>query len=317
MSRPTLALSTCWLSHRHTDGYEMLAEMAGLGFEYVELSHGIRITLVEGILKALEAGVIKVASCHNFCPLPPHVMQAAPNLYEPSSSHPGELSQWWKYTLRTLDFATQVGAKKVILHSGSVRFFWFDPETRLEKAKGDRNPAEFSADPSYQKALAKGLDKMTAKAGPWMDRLRDSFTRLIPEAQKRGLQLCVENREGFTELPLDIAMAPFVQSLPEPDTIAYWHDTGHAQVKQEEGVAVHRDLLERNASRQFGFHLHDVSTEGRDHQEIGTGRIDWEMVRSHIKPHHLLVLEMSPRLKTDQVERSRDFVLRMLAKSFS
>ena len=52
MQKPILALSSCWLSSRHTDGYEMLKEMADLGFEYVELSHGIRITLVEGILKA-------------------------------------------------------------------------------------------------------------------------------------------------------------------------------------------------------------------------------------------------------------------------
>ena len=50
MSR-VLSLSTCWCSHRHTDGYEMLAEMADLGFEYVELSHGIRISLVEGIFE--------------------------------------------------------------------------------------------------------------------------------------------------------------------------------------------------------------------------------------------------------------------------
>ena len=48
----------------------MLKEMAGLGFEYVELSHGIRITLVPGILKAVEEGIVKVASCNNFCPLP-------------------------------------------------------------------------------------------------------------------------------------------------------------------------------------------------------------------------------------------------------
>ena len=217
--------------------------------------------------------------------------------------------------MKTLDFAASVGAKKVILHSGSTSFFWFDPETKLEKIKADRKPADFVNDPAYQQALAKGLDRMSAKSGPFMERLRESFTKLIPEAKKRGLQLCVENREGFTELPLDIEMAPFVQSLPEPDTIGYWHDTGHAQVKQEEGVALHRDLLERNAGRHFGFHLHDVSEEGRDHQEIGTGKIDWEMVRSFIRPHHLLVLEMSPRLRTEQVERSRDFVLRLLAKS--
>jgi len=40
----------------------MLREMADLGFEYVELSHGISILLVPGILQALEEGVVKVSS---------------------------------------------------------------------------------------------------------------------------------------------------------------------------------------------------------------------------------------------------------------
>ena len=63
----------------------MLQEMAALGFKSVELSHGIRITLVPGILKAVEDGIVTVTSTHNFCPLPTGVVQAAPNLFEPSA----------------------------------------------------------------------------------------------------------------------------------------------------------------------------------------------------------------------------------------
>ena len=44
----------------------MAKEIASLGFEYAELSHGIRITLVPGILRAVEEGVIKITSTHNF-----------------------------------------------------------------------------------------------------------------------------------------------------------------------------------------------------------------------------------------------------------
>ena len=52
-AKPTLSLSTSWCSSRHTDGYAMAQEMAGLGFGHIELSHGIRITLVPGILRAV------------------------------------------------------------------------------------------------------------------------------------------------------------------------------------------------------------------------------------------------------------------------
>src|ERR1700757_3640615 len=69
MARAMYSLSTCWNSHRHTDGRAMLREVRDLGFEYAELSHGTRISLVPGILEAVEAGEIKISTLHNFCPL--------------------------------------------------------------------------------------------------------------------------------------------------------------------------------------------------------------------------------------------------------
>ena len=83
-----VSLSTCWCSGRHEDGYEMLREIADLGFEYTELSHGIRVVLMPGILKAVDEGWIKISSTHNFCPLPVGVMHPAPNYYQPSSQAP-------------------------------------------------------------------------------------------------------------------------------------------------------------------------------------------------------------------------------------
>ena len=50
------SFSTCWNSSRHTDGRAMLREIRDLGFEYAELSHGIRISLMPGILEAVSAG---------------------------------------------------------------------------------------------------------------------------------------------------------------------------------------------------------------------------------------------------------------------
>src|SRR5689334_14989139 len=65
-----LAFSTCWNSARHTDGAEMLQEIIDLGFEYIELGHGIRISLMPGIQKMFERGKVRFSSLHNFCPLP-------------------------------------------------------------------------------------------------------------------------------------------------------------------------------------------------------------------------------------------------------
>ena len=77
-----LALSTCWNSYRHQDGYAMLKEIRQLGFPAVELGHAIRYSLWPGVIKAWEENLIKIGSLHNFCPVPASVYRPNPNCYE-------------------------------------------------------------------------------------------------------------------------------------------------------------------------------------------------------------------------------------------
>lgn len=65
-----LVFSTCWNSHRHQDGEEMIDEILSLGFDHVELSHGIKLSLLPGIMRAVKAGKVQVAGVHNFFPAP-------------------------------------------------------------------------------------------------------------------------------------------------------------------------------------------------------------------------------------------------------
>ena len=58
----------------------MLNEVRELGFEYAELGHGTRLSLLDGALAAVAAGEIKISSLHNFCPLPLGVMGSATGL---------------------------------------------------------------------------------------------------------------------------------------------------------------------------------------------------------------------------------------------
>src|ERR1041385_7930645 len=114
------SFSTCWTSHRHTDGRAMLREIRDLGFDFAELSHGTRISLLPGILEAVDAGEMKISSLHNFCPLPMGVNHSAPNLYQFSDERPRQRELAHKHTLKTLDFAARVKAPLVVLHVGSI-----------------------------------------------------------------------------------------------------------------------------------------------------------------------------------------------------
>lgn len=284
----------------------MLREMADLGYEYAELSHGIRITLVPGILRAVEEGVIKISSTHNFCPLPTGVVQAAPNLFEPSVKEFREHDQWLRHTKRSLDFAAQVKARVLVCHLGSVTFFWFNPARNIRNYLRDhpdagRNPD----DKAYKTLVEKSLVKLRKRMGPFWEQTKASLNEIYDYASQKGIKLGLENREKFEELPVDADYAEFITGQPATAPIGYWHDTGHADIKESMGMLNHREHLAKNAPRLIGFHLHDVNAGGSDHQPVGAGHIDFKMISSFWKPEHLLTLELSPRVAVEDVKASK------------
>ena len=291
----------------------MLREMADLGFDQVELSHGVRIVLVPGILKAVEEGMIKVGSTHNFCPLPIGVVQAAPNLFEPSATDHKEHEQWVRHTKRSIDFAAQVRARVLVCHLGSVSFFWSSPARKLKKYLSGKPNAGRDGDLKYTALVAKALEKLRKRMNPFWAQTQASVLEVFDYAAVKGVKLGFENREKFEELPLDADYADFIAGLPEGCPVGYWHDTGHADIKQTMGLLDHRVHLTKNAPRLIGFHLHDVSASGQDHQPIGSGHIDFKMVSEFWRPGQELVLELSPRVKSEDVLRSKENLEALLA----
>ena len=287
----------------------MLQEMAALGFKSVELSHGIRITLVPGILKAVEDGVVTVTSTHNFCPLPTGVVQAAPNLFEPSAREHREHDQWLRHTKRSLDFAAQMKARVLVCHLGSVTFFWFNPARNIRHYLRDNPDAGRTPDDkTYHALLAKSLAKLRKHMGPFWEQTKASVNEMFDYAKQKGITLAFENREKFEELPLDADWSDFLAGLPADAPAGYWHDTGHADIKEGMGLLNHREHLAKHAARLLGFHLHDVDAKGQDHQAIGAGHINFKMVSEFWRPEHLLTIELGPRATIDDVRASKQRV---------
>ncbi|MEN8775211.1 MAG: TIM barrel protein [Akkermansiaceae bacterium] len=115
-----LAFSTCWNNSRHTEGEEMIDEILDLGFDTLELSHGMTIAKLPGIKKAFAANKFKCVGVHNYFPSPTEVMIDAPDAFEFSSDNKSERDKAFRETLKTLDIAHDFGAYYVVLHMGSV-----------------------------------------------------------------------------------------------------------------------------------------------------------------------------------------------------
>lgn len=273
----------------------MLREIRDLGFECAELSHGTRISLVPGILEAVGAGEIKISTLHNFCPLPMGVNSAAPNLYKFSAERDRERELAMRYTLKTLEFAERVRAPLVVLHMGCIEMKDYNDKLLGMVAEG-RND-----DPKYQMLCAEVDEKREAKKGPFVERARDFLKQLVPEAEKRGLRLGIENRQALEEIPIDSDFPSFFREFPGP-AVAYWHDTGHAQIKENLGFISHMLQLDSLQSRLGGFHIHDVQPPGRDHCPPGTGCVDFAALKPYVKPEHIKVFEFSPKLSVEELQ---------------
>lgn len=273
----------------------MLLEIRELGFEYAELSHGTRLALVPGILESVKAGEIKISTLHNFCPLPMGIERSAPNLYEFTSDKPRDRELALKYTLKTFDFAERVHAPMVVLHLGSMDLKDYGGKLEGLLEDGQRNT------PKYEKLLAEAMAKREAKKKPYMDRLYEMLRILVPEAEKRGLKLGCECREAVQEIPLEADFATLFKDFPS-SAVTYWHDTGHAQIKENLGFIHHAAHLGSLASRLGGFHIHDVQMPAKDHCAPGTGIIDYAALKPFVKPEHIKVFELSPSLPVDAVK---------------
>jgi sugar phosphate isomerase/epimerase len=200
-----------------------------------------------------------------------------------------------KFTLKTLEFATRVKAPAVVLHLGSIEMKNHTDKLLQLVADGKKET------PKYARLCADLDEKRGAKKGPFMERVTELLKKILPEAESRDLKLGAENRQALEELPLESDYQFLFREIPSP-SLVYWHDIGHAQIKENLGFLHHAMHLESLRHRLYGFHIHDVQPPGLDHCAPGSGNVDFAALKPLVRPEHLKVFELSPSLTVDQVK---------------
>jgi sugar phosphate isomerase/epimerase len=279
----------------------MLREIRELGFACAELSHGTRVSLMPGILDAVNAGEIRISSLHNFCPLPMGVNHAAPNLYQFSDERPRQRELAERYTLKTIEFAARLQAPLVVLHLGSIELKNYTDKLLEMAGRGERES------PRYRKLCAELDEKRAAKKEKFVERTYEVLRKLLPAAASHGIKLGVENRQSLEELPIEGDYPFLFREIPDANLV-YWHDTGHAQIKDNLGFIQHALHLESLRDRLAGFHIHDVQFPGRDHCPPGSGMIDFAALKPMVKPEHIKVFEFSPAITVEEAKRGIEHI---------
>jgi sugar phosphate isomerase/epimerase len=276
----------------------MLREIQGeLGFDLIELGHGIRISLLPGIQKIFDAGKVRFSSLHNFCPLPVEVMAASPDCYQFSAVSSEERERAIKQTFQTIDFAQRLDAPFVVLHLGQVNM---RPVTDrlIDLAKAGKHLSR-----RYVRLKIKAVQKREKKAPAYLLRVKDSLRRITDYAAQKNIKLGIEARRGYEEIPTERELPALLEDMSSPQ-LGYWHDFGHAQIKENLAFLDHAEWLRAIGPRTLGCHVQDCIWPAEDHQPPFTGEVDLEKLVPLLPANCLFVWEMNPNETSNEIRRS-------------
>jgi sugar phosphate isomerase/epimerase len=268
-----------------------------LGFDSIELGHGIRLSLIPGIQKMFDSGQVHFTSLHNFCPLPVEVMVASPDCYQLSAVSPEERERAVKQTFQTIDFAERFGAPFVVLHLGQVKMEPITDRLIMMTKAGNHLSR------GYVRAKLKAVETRERRAPAHLQRVKDCLRRIVEHAASKNVRIALESRRGYEEIPSERELPGLLDEL-NSGQVGYWHDFGHSQIKENLGFIDHAEWLGAVGSRAFGCHVQDCVWPAKDHEAPFAGGIDFDKLVPLLPTNCLFVWEMSPNKTADAIRQS-------------
>lgn len=276
----------------------MLREIKTLGFDLIELGHGIRISLLPGIQEMFDAGEVSFSSLHNFCPLPVEVLTASPDCYQMSALDPRERERAIKQTLQTINLAARLRAPFVVLHLGSVSM---NPIT--DELIGYAKRGALFSRRYVQKKIA-AVRRREDRGPIALQRVKECLRPIVAHAAGKNVRLGIEARRGYEEIPSERELPDLLDNIASPH-VGYWHDMGHIQIKENLGFLDHAEWLQKMASRTFGCHMQDVKWPGQDHQAPFLGDMKLDPLTRLLPRDCQIVWELGPGRSAEEIMRSR------------
>lgn len=269
-----LHVSTSWNFRQHLNAKDMLKEIKQLGVRSVELNFNLTESIAKEFSLLRKKGEVDIVSLHNYCPIADDIDPRKSSPDNPSLSSLDEIERKLavEQTKHTIEFANMVKAKAVILHIGKVGVR--DKTIRLSRIDKEN--------PLYLEMKIKMKKERETASKPYLERAIRSLEGLEPYARKMGVDLGIENRYYYREIPSIEEMVCVLEHFGQSTSIYYWHDVGHAQTQENLNFVKHEDYLKKFSSRLIGIHLHDIIGI-EDHKVPGSGEFDFKRLLPYVK----------------------------------
>ena len=294
-----VALSTMWaVQPRFERDLPAFMERATeLGYDAIEVNHSMDAAQIGAIIAA---DMLPVTAVHAPAPLerdPARGWNRGLNL---ASTDEGEREAAVRYTLRSVDAATEAGASAVVVHLGATGSRGVTADRRLRDAynRGDTTPEARAS------LIAEAHRQRAERSAEPIERARRSLAALVQYAEPRGIAIGLECRLHFHEIPLPDEAADLL--APYPAHVAgYYHDVGHAEVLHRLGLVPLDAWFDLLGDRLIGTHLHDVAGL-RDHRAPGNGDVDFAWLAERIPASAARTLEIDQREPDEAVAGALD-----------
>lgn len=301
-----LGISTSFRSEIVSSGQEIMEAIVELGFKAIELEYRITWTMFQEIRSFLEKEDIRVISIHNFFPVPDGIPKekASGDFYALSSLDEEERRLAVKYSLETIKWAEELGARAIVLHLGKL-----PGQDSMEVIKGLYDQNKISTPEG--KRIIQELKEERKKLGKlYIDRSFFSLEELIREGDRKGILLGIENRYNIHDFPnleeLKIIFQEFHGSC-----LQYWHDIGHATTQQNLGLEDQERLLTHFGDLLVGVHLHGCRGY-HDHEAPGLGEEDYKALKRYLKPETIQIIETHHRATLEELKKGMAFLKNFL-----
>lgn len=295
------SISTAWNYKPEKPPQRLIAEIKNAGFSKLELNFAISKDYLKELTDVIHKEGIHVTSVHNYCPVPEEIKgKISPDYFSISSLKETEKEKAVEYTKETIDTAMNLGAKVVVLHSGRVEMgdCYSRKLIRLYKegkAFGDE----------YKQTIFEMTEKRKGASGSYLNAAIESIKELSKYARKKGIDIGLETRYYYREIPQFEEFEKIFEAVHEPN-LFYWHDVGHAQCAQNLGIVSHVSYLKRYSYRMLGIHIHD--TKGTDDHRLPTeGETNFKIIKPYLNPNILKVFEPHPPVDVQRLRESIDY----------
>ncbi len=254
-----------------------------LGFDLIELDHGVRTSLMSGIKKMFDAGEIRFTSLHNFSPF--------------FAGSVEERERAVMQAFQAIDLATQLNAPFVVLHLGRITM---SPITDrlIAMAKAGKYLSR-----EYVRMKINAVQEREKIAPECLERVKNCLLRVVDYAGSKNVRIGLEARRDYEQIPTERELSELLEEMNSPH-LGYWHDFGHSQVKENLGFIDHAEWLRALGPRAFGCHVQDCVWPAREGQRPFTGSVDFEKLVPLLPASCLFVWEMNPSTTADAIRQS-------------